>query len=366
MSKICREVLRLGVVLSILGCSLLLTNSAIAGEESAVKSAPVEKAQAKDQPISPQEQTHPETRESLTQVTSISQRSIWRLRADNQEAQQSSRSRNQIPKAAKKQSLRTLPPYSLKASDLRLERPSPVPDFSQYDFSTTKFSELTLQAVTEAPILLGGGTPIPAPTNEQPPTGESVAKNKSQYNLFNPTPRNLLREFSTDRPNLATSPLTVDAGHFYIEADIVNYTRKGSDEEGNTREKFLFASTTLRAGLTNNIEFRLLFQPYNLARTTFHGNGQVQQNTGLDILRGGSKTNTPTTSRRPGEVQQNAGLDTLQAGLKINIYGNDTYEKPGATAFGLLPFINIPTARNGLGGNSIEGGGSCSVHLQDK
>ena len=163
----------------------------------------------------------------------------------------------------------------------------------------------------------------------QSPEPSSPPPDKSQYNLFNPTPKELLREFNTDRPNLATSPLTVDAGHFYTETDVVNYTRKGLDENGDTTEKFLFGSTTLRAGLTNNVEFRLLFQPYNLARTTSGGTG---------------------------EVQKSAGFDTLQPGLKINIYGNDTYKKPGDTAFALFPFINIPTAQKGLGGNSVEGG----------
>ena len=232
----------------------------------------------------------------------------------------------------------TPPLYSMKASDLWLDSSSQLLDLSQYYLYNSPIPNKQIsQAVT--------------PNPNQPET----PPDKSQYNLFHPTPRKL-REFNTDRPNLATSPLTVDAGIFQIEADVVNYTRKGSDESGNTREKFLFASTTLRVGLTNNVEFRLLFQPYNLARTTFRGTGEVQQNAGLDILRAGSNTNTPTTSRRPGEVQQNAGFDTLQAGFKINIYGNDTYKKPGATAFGLLPFINIPTARYGLGSNSIEGG----------
>lgn len=341
MSKILYQILRISVVLSILNYPLLMSKTVVAGENFIT---------------SPQKQTHPEMRESSTQVNSVSLPPNSRLRGNIQGVKPSSTLQNQVLKTANDQSLVTRPPYSLKASDLLLDPPSQISRFSQYDSSLTELSIELSQAVTEGAILLSAGAPVPAPTNEQPPTGESVAKNKNQYNLFNPTPRKLLREFSTDRPNLATSPLTVDAGHFYIEADVVNYTRKGSDEDGNTREKFLFASTTLRAGLTNNVEFRLLFQPYNLARTTFGSTGEVQPNTNVSILRTGSTTNTTTTSRRPGEVQESSGFDTLQAALKINVYGNDTYEKPGATAFGLLPFINIPTARKGLGGNSIEGG----------
>ena len=36
---------------------------------------------------------------------------------------------------------------------------------------------------------------------------------KRHYHLFNPTPRELLREMSTDRPDVTESAFTVDAGH---------------------------------------------------------------------------------------------------------------------------------------------------------
>src|SRR4051794_40660281 len=47
---------------------------------------------------------------------------------------------------------------------------------------------------------------------------------KSSYSLWNPPPRQLMREFNTDRPDLTESPFTVDAGHFQIEMDILNYS----------------------------------------------------------------------------------------------------------------------------------------------
>src|SRR6267143_1757097 len=47
---------------------------------------------------------------------------------------------------------------------------------------------------------------------------------KSGYTLFNPAPRELRREMSTDRPDKTESPYTVDAGHFQAEADILSYT----------------------------------------------------------------------------------------------------------------------------------------------
>ena len=39
---------------------------------------------------------------------------------------------------------------------------------------------------------------------------------KSQYNLFNPTPVDLRRAYNTDRPSKTDSPFTVDAGVFQI------------------------------------------------------------------------------------------------------------------------------------------------------
>ena len=45
----------------------------------------------------------------------------------------------------------------------------------------------------------------------------SASPDKSDYTLFNPTPRDRLREMSTDRPDKTESPFTVDAGHFQIE-----------------------------------------------------------------------------------------------------------------------------------------------------
>ena len=43
---------------------------------------------------------------------------------------------------------------------------------------------------------------------------------KSQYNLFNPTPDDLLREFSSSRPDQTTGPHSVDAGHYYLETGV--------------------------------------------------------------------------------------------------------------------------------------------------
>lgn len=283
-----------------------------------------------DQPITinPSESIYRQLQKSdtSTQVTSISQKTNLAGRSE-----------------AVADKFNIKPPfYSVKASDLRLDTPS---DHTQYQYRLfdATLSEPVSEVATKRSPQLGGlrltqDTALPykfelyaerLAVPVLPQTTEEAKPNKSQYNLFNPTPKNLLREFSTDRPDVTENPFTVDAGHFQFEADLVNYTRKGSDEDGNTTEKFLFTSTNLKLGLLNNVDFQLLFQPYNFARTRVRDTGRVKENSGLDIL---------------------------QARVKINIYGNDTFEKPGSTAFGIMPFINIPTVHNGLSNNSIEGG----------
>ena len=56
------------------------------------------------------------------------------------------------------------------------------------------------------------------------PGFSSLGADKSSYHFFNPTPRELMREMSTDRPDLTESAYTVDAGHFQIETDLVSFS----------------------------------------------------------------------------------------------------------------------------------------------
>ena len=52
-----------------------------------------------------------------------------------------------------------------------------------------------------------------------------------EYNLFNPTPVGLLRDFNTDRPSITEGPFTIDPGHLQTESDFVNFTRSRPDPE---------------------------------------------------------------------------------------------------------------------------------------
>src|SRR5438477_5692131 len=103
-----------------------------------------------------------------------------------------------------------------------------------------------IAAILLSRALAGGADAITAPQPEKP-----AQPDKSEFNLFHPTPTSLLREFSTDRPDQTESPYTLDAGHFQVEMDILNY---GYDRytplRDNTRfEHVSIGTLNLKVGL---------------------------------------------------------------------------------------------------------------------
>ncbi|OKH42093.1 hypothetical protein FACHB389_02860 [Nostoc calcicola FACHB-389] len=221
--------------------------------------------------------------------------------------------------------------YSLNAAALQLDSIFSVLDQSQFHFYSTASETQISEPMGDRRAIV-----------QNLETELSEAKpDKSRYNLFNPTPRNLLREFATDRPDTTESPFTVDAGHFQFEAELVSFSSRSSDEEGNTTEDLLFTATNLKVGLLNNVDLQLVVQPYTRSRIKLRDSNQVEET---------------------------AGFDALVARVKVNIYGNDAFEKPGATALAVMPFISIPTVQDGVGGNFVEGGLIIpfSVNLSDQ
>ena len=159
---------------------------------------------------------------------------------------------------------------------------------------------------------------------------EAVGADKDQYWLFNPTPDRLLREMTTDRPDITESPFTVDAGHVQFETTLVGYTRSAPDQAHTVSDEFEFATTNMRIGITNSSELSLVWQPYGTARVRL-----------TDPLR----------------IIHQSGVGGLNLRGKLNLWGNDTFEKPGSTALGLLPFLILPTdRRNGISPEFVAGG----------
>lgn len=153
------------------------------------------------------------------------------------------------------------------------------------------------------------------------------AADKSQFHLFNPTPRELMREMSTDRPDKTESAYTVDAGHFQIESDLVSYshdheTRDGADTKV---EAWSIAAVNVKAGLLNWLDLQLVLDTYN---------------------------HVTTDDRVAGEEVKQSGLGDFTTRVKMNLWGNDG----GKTALAVMPFVKFPTNQDDLGNDDVEGG----------
>jgi hypothetical protein len=154
-----------------------------------------------------------------------------------------------------------------------------------------------------------------AQDDDAPPIGEEVvdSPDKSGYTLFNPTPRELWRPMSADRPDFTESPITVDAGAVQVELSFIDYARNGDQNAMSV------APFNIKLGLLNNVDLQFVMDPY------------VNSDDGMST---------------------NHGISDIQFRLKINLWGNDG----GETAFGIMPFITIPTGSEGISSDHVEGG----------
>jgi len=168
---------------------------------------------------------------------------------------------------------------------------------------------------------------LPGAVNLASAAETPASPNKSGYHLFNPTPRVLMREMSTDRPDKTESPYTVDAGHFQIEMDVFTYSydRYNSERRDVSAESLSIAPVNLKAGLFNNVDLQLVLETYTSVR--IH-------------------------DRDAGTVEKQRGFVDVTSRLKFNLWGNDG----GPTAFAVMPYVKLPTNQDRLGNNSVEGG----------
>ena len=141
---------------------------------------------------------------------------------------------------------------------------------------------------------------------------------KGAYNLLNPTPRELWRPLSADRPDATESPYTVDAGAVQVELSFVEYAFQ--NESGGTRRSWSVAPINLKVGLTNSVDVQLLLNPYE--RQEGAGEAEVD------------------------------GFGDTGIRVKINLFGNDE----GDMALALLPFVSFPTGADGVTSDAVEGG----------
>lgn len=153
------------------------------------------------------------------------------------------------------------------------------------------------------------------------------ATDKSGYTLAHPVPTALLRDLSTDRPDQTESPYTVDAGHFQVELDFVNYTADHDNSGGaDVRSRsWSVAPLNLKLGLTNRVDVQLMIDPCVSVRSE---------------------------DRLAGTTTRTSGFGDVTTRVKFNCWGNDA----GDTAFAVMPFIKWPLSASGLRNGDTEGG----------
>ena len=130
-----------------------------------------------------------------------------------------------------------------------------------------------------------------------------------------------MRELSTDRPDQTESAYTVDAGHFQVEADLVNYVH--ADNSGVTLDAWAAPVLNLKVGLLNNLDLQFLFDPYVHARV-----------------------------KSVGITETAEGFGDLQTRVKVNLWGNDG----GKSALSVMPFVKWPLPESELRNGKTEGG----------
>lgn len=157
---------------------------------------------------------------------------------------------------------------------------------------------------------------------------DAVAADKDEYTLFNPTPKDQMRDFNTDRPTKSNVPYTVDAGHFQYEGDLFIYGYDNTSTPDTQITTWTIGNPTLKLGLLNNLDVEVNFSAYNSIRTA-------------------------TVSTGASTLSQGFG-DTFTR-FKWNLFGNEG----GGPALALIPYAKWPTAPifpQGTGNGYIEGG----------
>ncbi|MCJ8153045.1 transporter [Chryseobacterium sp. SSA4.19] len=135
---------------------------------------------------------------------------------------------------------------------------------------------------------------------------------KPNYSLFNPVPKEQVREMETDRPDVTESPFTVDAGHFQYETDLIRMIREKSDSRET--HTLLINQANLKIGITGSTAIQIGFQTYG-------------------------RQKEKELSSANAEIQDGHGDLTFR--IKQNLIGNDH----GKFVMAILPYVKFPTSK---------------------
>jgi hypothetical protein len=130
------------------------------------------------------------------------------------------------------------------------------------------------------------------------------------YNLFNPVPKQQMREMETDRPDVTESPYTVDAGHIQYEADFVRVEHEKG--EVNDQHRVILNNGNMKLGLTRTTAIQLGFETFVWQKD----------------------------KQKDYESVNSHGIGDVTIRLKQNLTGDDG----GNFVMAILPYIKFPTA----------------------
>jgi hypothetical protein len=127
----------------------------------------------------------------------------------------------------------------------------------------------------------------------------------------------------TDRPGQTNGPFTVASGHLQIETGLISYTY---DHGSKLNRADFFSQSEFRFGLVPDGEIALVLNPFSWQRQ----DGSSISGFGDTTLQGKWTTWTDTS---------------------------------GNSAFGVIPFVTLPTSQHGLGAGGTQGGAFFPVSL---
>lgn len=145
---------------------------------------------------------------------------------------------------------------------------------------------------------------------------------KGKYTLFNPVPKDKMKEMETDRPDVTESAYTVEAGHFQLESDLFKQVRNRNKELLSIENIFNLAN--YKIGLTEKMDIQLVIPTYVINKTRELSTNKI--------------------------IDKTAGFDDITLRLKYNIWGNAERK----TALAIIPFISFPTSS--FSNNGMQGG----------
>jgi hypothetical protein len=133
---------------------------------------------------------------------------------------------------------------------------------------------------------------------------EAIGQSQKGYHIFNPTPREKMREFSIDRPDVTESPISVDPGHFQFEGDLIKFTKESS---GKSNRTISYMNALYKMGISHSWDIHIGLELYN-------------------------------SYQDPEGKEYDNGYGATTIRLKHNFWGNDGESK---TAFGMIPYVSF-------------------------